>query len=197
MKGIYLNYVFAILAITLLVSCNNDSDGLANAPNPQMSSNLKNDIALIAELGFDTTAIEETETHYIVENDILLEKKNGDISLRQSQYSSLVSFNKVSNIKLKIDDILGETGTDATWISAIYDAINKWNIVYGSNVYISATTDSYDILISKGYIFNNNVIAQASWPSNGDPGKTITINTNGRYEPRLIQTNTMIKMDFN
>lgn len=187
MRKIYIHLTIIILTISTLISCSNDSEELTNNAQFQMSSNLKDDIQQIATLGFDTTNIEETETHYVVEGDILLEKKmfkkkeTDSITLRQAYHpNSLVSINNVSNITLKIDPSLGKTGTDAIWRSIIPKAIEKWNEVYGSNIYIKITTeDSSDILISTDYISYNNVIAQASWPINGNPGKTITINTNG------------------
>lgn len=196
MKKIYVLLTITILTITTLISCSNDSEELTNNAQFQMSSNLKDDIQQIATLGFDTTNVVETETHYVVEGDILLDKKmfqkkeTDGITLRQAYHpNSLVSINNVSNITLKIDPSLGKTGTDAIWSSIIPKAIEKWNEVYGSNIYIKITTeDSSDILISTGYISYNNVIAQASWPINGNPGKTITINTNGSSYNNLSES---------
>lgn len=181
-----LSYLLALVGMAIVVSCQSESDNILN-DGVSMSSQLEKDKAFIAKLGFDTSTLVNEGEVYVVEGDIVLKKEslyeygessgNEEIITRQAYYSGgLVKSVNVKNITVGVD---ASVGGNSGWYNAVINAIQAWNNVSGSAVKFSYTTSTTpSILIKKGTI---DAVAQASWPLNGNPGNSVTINFNYNY----------------
>jgi hypothetical protein len=84
-------------------------------------------------------------------------------------------------IKVKIDNSMPTSGKD-NWRPEIQQALNDWSSIRNFRLdFQIVTSGSYDILIraaypNEFYPVHDDVIASASWPSNGNPGPSIAVN---------------------
>ncbi|HEY9044799.1 MAG TPA: M57 family metalloprotease [Ohtaekwangia sp.] len=163
------------MMITMLVSfsCENNQDvapeKTALTPSPVLN--------YIRQLGFAENSIQENNTHYIVEEDILFPKNMvvpDDAHGRTEQYytGSLVSFVNQSNIRVKIDASM-TAAPDMT--AEINSAIAQWNNLLNSRITFTIVTGTYDILIQNTNL-GTGVCGQGTFPSGGVAGNLIQIN---------------------
>jgi hypothetical protein len=141
----------------------------------------------VAALGLDPIGMEDHGDYVIVEGDIRIEKsalfqkreapeQDGKSPRRpvfQYYTTALVSETSVAQIKVNLSSIEGASD----WAQAVRNAIADYNAA-GSRIHMSEGTPA-DITYSSISSFGDpNTIAQASWPSGGKPGATITIARN-------------------
>lgn len=171
---------FSLVAVTIgLTACNAD-----NATRP------RNDelFAAVRALGFDATTIRDRGSFVIVEGDIRIEKNDlvrdgrrvaPATPLRQYHTTALVSSSQVRQIKVSLANVTGISN----WADAIRTAMAAYNAT-ASEVYLVEGTPA-DITFSS--VSSAEWIALASWPSGGEPGPTITINTSYNYDQHVVQ----------
>lgn len=136
----------------------------------------------VVAMGFQREQIVDRGDHFVVEGDIIIRKANlrgpsfsvtpGADPRQQYRTNSIVSQSKMATgIKLNLTGI----SSQSTWLNAARAAITYWNQTYGTKIYLSEGSPA-DISVSFGTL-PSGVAGQASWPSNGNPGPTITIST--------------------
>lgn len=167
-------FFFPLLATLVITGCGDDIDPISTNSNPN-----SDDLSIITELGFDTTNIKASETAYIVEGDILLEKKllsgylnDPQLKTRQAQYSEIIGLVKSTDINVKIDASVPE----GDWRDATSEALTHWNSVDNSCLHFDLVESNHDILIV-GSNLGDGLCGVGSWPYNGYPGDTVRINT--------------------
>lgn len=185
----------AVLLLTLTISSCKKSE----SPTSSQDEKAKIDLSIIAkikDMGFKTDGIKEFGEYYVVEDDIMIQKKsllqtkksarsigiNGKIS--QANTDNLIISNNGHNINIAMEASVYQN----PWYDAIKKAITVWNsnpncnvklnLIYTSlNDYPSDPT-SIDIVIKgDNGSLGSNVAAQAEFPdSQGKPGSLILIN---------------------
>ncbi len=158
----------------MITGCGDDIDPISTNSNPN-----SDDLSIITELGFDITNIKASETAYIVEGDILLEKKllpgylnDSQLKTRQAQYSEIIGLVKSTDINVKIDASVPE----GDWRNAISEALTHWNSIDNSCLHFDLVESNHDILIV-GSNLGDGLCGVGSWPYNGYPGTTVWLNT--------------------
>lgn len=167
------------MMIIVFTSCHDE-----NSPYENTSSKpdlINNDILTISKLGFDTIGVEITDSHYIVEGDILINKEDlrkGTQTKQAYHPNGVIRQDKVVNITIKIDSNIEGTDTGLEWRRAIYRAVTELQSLKGSAVNFSFVSEGdADILIRKYYDNKNTyIVAHGEFPLNGNPGKLIEIN---------------------
>ncbi len=169
--------LFFLVIGVFFSSCSQDKDILSEMPNflEEQGSSLENDKKIIESMGFDISDLVDYGTFYLVEGDIKFNKEDL-ILTKQAKWSELISYPNQRRIKVRIDNSLPSSGVD-NWQTEIGQAINHWNNIDGCNIKMQLVTSNQDILIKNdGGTLADNVLANASFPSNGKPGPTIDIN---------------------
>jgi hypothetical protein len=139
-------------------------------------------VAAVGKLGFRTDMIEDHGSFLLVEGDIYLPKSQ----LRDArpepldprgprfQYTTtnLVSSAKVYQIKVDLSGLSSQTA----WQNAARDAISHWSGITDAHVEMTESSTSPDITVSTTCT-SSNIAAYASFPSSGNPGATVYVNT--------------------
>jgi hypothetical protein len=139
-------------------------------------------VEAVRAMGLRTDMIEDHGSFLLVEGDIYLPKeqlrtapkaRSGIPRGPRFQYSTtnLVSDSKVSQIVVDLSGLNSQTA----WQSAARDAISHWSGI-GSTTLQMSEGSSADITVSTTCTWSN-VAAFASFPSGGNPGSTIYVNT--------------------
>lgn len=174
-------YLFLFVLSIMLNSCEKE----IHLQNPNLVHHINmEDINTILQLGFDTAEIKQTDTYYIVEEDIALVKDklkeyfdNKVITKQAYSTYGLINPEKTLEIKVKISDSFSNSGLDKEWRDAINRAIQIWSSTESSIRITLVNTSDYDILIGKYYnTLSSKVIAHGEFPRNGKPGSMIEIN---------------------
>lgn len=181
MKKLLISISFWCALVLSFTTCDNNSF-TSHSPEDVILSELKADLNIISSLGFDTTNICITDSNYIVEKDIILNKnwlyqylegEHQTAITRQAKVNSVVNQSNVKDIKLKIDVSLYYR---SDWREAILQAMTEYNSV-GSLIHITETASENDILIKADSSLDADILGQSGWPVNGKPGNLIKINT--------------------
>ncbi|MDR2894005.1 MAG: zinc-dependent metalloprotease [Alistipes sp.] len=155
------------------------------------------DYAIIRSLGLSTEDIVETDDSYIVEGDIVFEKKSmRDYAGKTRQkYYYLVSPTKVNDIKVYIYPELQTNivSSNGTWYQATIDALAAWSSrSFIPNCIINFRTvtseASADVFVRRDPTVS--AIASADFPFFGDPGRSVRISTN--YDSYTLAQKTYI-----
>lgn len=139
-------------------------------------------VEAVHAMGFRTDMIVDHGSFLLVEGDIYLPKaqlraiqrpRSADRLQPRYQYTTtnLVSSTKINQIKVDLSGLNSQTG----WQSAARDAISYWSGITDANVSIVEGSPA-DITVSTTCT-SSNVAAFASFPSGGNPGSTIYVNT--------------------
>lgn len=170
--------VSLIFTLTLAISCKNE----VSSPTPNQSP-LQQDATLrhILSLGFNKNKIVEYPDYYVVEGDILFEKKNyGSPNGRQSiNGSPAVGLQKSGNITVRVGDFLDDTWRNEV-ITATVSAITSWNNINGTNLqlqYVSGPSADITIQLNSNL---SGLYGLSSWPSGCNPGTTIGLSRSSR-----------------
>ncbi len=190
-------YSYFILAL-LISACSNEIESI-DSTKEEISS-IEDDIRKIESLGFDVSDITETESYYLVEGDILLEKSKlasyDKPQTRQAYHTTgLIARAKQTTITVGVDNSIPTSGED-NWREQIQAAINLWNPL--SNLKMTYTLDPNPDILIRSDVNNplpDYAIASAFWPMNGMPGSSISINLDydgNKTIPRLQKTYNMV-----
>ena len=155
------------------------------ACNDRISAPVETDMALreaVAAMGFRPDMIVDRGDHFLVEGDIKITKarlrapRSVDGLSLQWRTTNLVSAANVSNIVVDVSNL------EASWKTAAQAAISEWNSVTpGAIVSFSEGSPAEITMTMTGNLpftnCSNGVIAQASFPSGGQPGPTIEVSS--------------------
>lgn len=180
-----LTIVSILLIVFCFYSCEN-KDIVQSIPKTSSSDSperikAENVLNYIKSLGFKEANIEEQDSIFIVEGDIVFRKSMvlpqdysaAKIDQRFSGYSDLLSISSQDDIKIKIDPSM------SSMTSEITAAVNMWNSVsYCRLNLVIVSSSSYDILIVDDASIGFFTCGNADFPSAGTPGTFIKINKN-------------------
>jgi hypothetical protein len=181
-------YLIVLSLLVLISSCSNKDDfqsqeGLDfNAPELQY----------LLKAGFQKSDIKDFGNFYLVQNDILFEKKRlieddrsvKNVRKQQASTPNLVNFDRQPTITVRIDNSMPNAGTD-NWRPEIQQAVNDWNSIGDSRiniVLVNEVTAQVDVTILSDAVVNepllqDNEIAAAEFPLNdGRAGFRIRVN---------------------
>ena len=168
-----------LCALAALAAC---ADQQAEVMAPPVVSADQDLVERVVAMGFQRSMIVDRGDHFLVEGDIVIRKADlkgpafavtpsGD-PLHQYHTTNLVSQSKMaSGIKVSLTGI----SSQSIWLNAARAAIGYWNQTYGTKIYLVEGSPA-DISVSFGTL-PPGTAGQASWPSGGNPGPTITIST--------------------
>jgi len=138
-------------------------------------------IRALAEQGFRPDMIVDRGAYFVVEGDILIPKANL-VTLVQTQgrnafgipsfqwrTTNLVSSSGVTYITMNL------SGLQTSWQTAMRDAMAEWNSITPGAVMKFYEATSGQITATMTSNLDPGVVAQASWPSSGQPGPTILV----------------------
>lgn len=183
MKNLTRLFVLAITAS--LFSCENQDivESIPKGSSIDIYQKTKAEIDVInyiKSLGFSESKIEDRDTIFVVEGDIIFRKSmilpennsSAKIDQRMFGYSHLVNTSYQDNIKVKIDPSLSSMSSEIT------SAVNMWNSITKCRLnLVIVSSGSYDILIEDENLGEENC-GSGEWPSLGKPGALIKINKN-------------------
>lgn len=148
-------------------------------------------VEAVRALGFRTDMIEDHGSYLLVEGDVYLPKaqlralraRSGDPRDPRFQYTTnnLVSSTKINQITVDLSGLNSQTA----WQSAARDAISYWSGITDANVTMVEGSPA-DITVSTTCT-SSNVAAFASFPSGGNPGSTVYVNTCFGYSTTSAQ----------
>ncbi|MFA0960176.1 M57 family metalloprotease [Roseivirga sp. BDSF3-8] len=176
----YIRGAIIFLALVTVFPCLTGCESPEEVRVPEVELTQTAALDHILSLDFSPDRIEEFPDFYLVEGDILFYKddyaKDGP-STEQASTNALISRGNQNNVTVRIDGSMPSGGAD-NWRPEIQQAINDWNSVGCSRIRLVLTTSSTaDITIRSDFgALGNNVIASASFPSNGNPGSFIQVN---------------------
>jgi hypothetical protein len=167
---------FTVLACSTLLA-----GACGDNPTEQRMDTPEAIVEAVRALGFRTDMIEDHGSYLLVEGDIYLPKAKLRASSQERpapgearhQYTTtnMVSSFKVNQITVDLSGLSSQPG----WQSAARDAIAHWSGVSDANVTMVESSPA-DITVSTTCT-SSNVAAYASFPSAGNPGSTIYVNT--------------------
>ena len=140
----------------------------------------------LARAGFDTAGVVDRGDALLVEGDILIAKddiRSWGAAQRarpdgapdfQWRTPTIVSAAKM-NAVIKLD--LSGLASSPDWLAAARAAITEWNGIGSTNARLAEGTPA-DISVGFGYHSDCGVAAWADFPSGGNPGPTIRVNSN-------------------
>lgn len=177
--------VASLLLAGTLAACSDAPTGAA----PESSDVLARQVAA---LGFRSDMIQDHGDFVLVEGDIYLSKAqlrtvtltDADDPMRpafQYRTTNLVSSANVRDIVVNLSGLSSQTA----WQTAARTAMTHWNGT-GSNVVMTEGTSAVDITVATTCT-SSNVAAFASFPSGGNTGPTIYVNTCFAYSTSSAQ----------
>ncbi|MBL3657619.1 M57 family metalloprotease [Fulvivirga sediminis] len=178
----------AVMSVFMVVlfsfsSCQDESEKVS----PKAVESTDELVSFLVKSGFNKEDIELKDETYIIGGDILIDKSevekhvdNGTSlehlpTTEHYRGSYLVKSRYVSNISFYID-----SSVPSSWVTAIQGAVNQWNSVNGTSLYLSIASNKSNATttITTGFS-KENWVARAYLPSyNGRPGYNMEINTN-------------------
>ncbi len=182
--------ILAIAGTTVFFSCSKEKEGISNPftkHSEEDSKNIKEH--LINAYGYAESAIQEYPEFFVVENDIVFEKKNfwTDYALETSvdaagnkHYRGTYKVNPTGSAYVSI-----QSAVPSTWKTGVRDAMTAWNglngkIKFYEYLYPYPTT-GIGLITVKYLDFGSSSTATARAPlpgSGGKPGSYIEINSN-------------------
>lgn len=187
MQNLFTIRLAIVVALSISVfSCTQEEEVIepkVEAPSDEL-------VEFLVKSGFDRNDIKLEEGIFVIDDDILIAKDEvekyvkgnkssiSDASTEHYRGYYLVSNSYVTNIKFYID-----SSVPSSWVTAIQGAVNQWNAVNGTKLYMSIVSNrsSANTVIGTSYS-SQNWVARAYLPSySGRPGHTMTINTKYNY----------------
>jgi hypothetical protein len=170
-----------LCALAALAACSDQPSEVLAPPAAAADQAL---IERVVAMGFRREMIVDRGDYFQVEGDIVVRKADlagplfsegiapGAGPSFQYHTTNLVSQGKMAGgIRISLSGI----STSSVWMNAARAAINYWNATSGTKIYMVEGTPA-DITVSFGTL-DPGVAGQASFPSGGNPGPTITIST--------------------
>lgn len=178
MQSLEMLFVFFLISV-LASSCSSMND--FEEENIAKNITSKTDIIKLRllSLGFDTLDVKDVGEYYVVENDILVNKKLIENHLETRQFTADYVVPTGASITISTDNTISEK---SGWIDALKEVIS----IYHENadldfIYVDPNSAS-DITISKSFLQYENVCAVGEFPSaTKKPGSYVYINT-GLYK---------------
>ncbi|HKP77434.1 MAG TPA: M57 family metalloprotease [Longimicrobiaceae bacterium] len=165
-----------VLALAALAACDAPPTATRTAPNQPEDVR-----AMVEAMGFRGDMVQDFGDYVLVEGDIRLSKAElranqlpgGGKTGPRYQYrtTNLVSSPKVHQIVVDVSGLSSVPG----WQTAARDALTQWSGISGSYVKMVEGSPA-DITVSTTCT-SSNVAAYASFPSGGNPGATVYVNT--------------------
>lgn len=186
MKNVFSKFVCALALSMSVLSCTQEEEVIT----PEIEKPSEELINFLVRSGFHKDEIKLENGIFIIGNDILISREEVEkyaeghgsaVSNAQTEHYRgyyLVSNSYVTNIKFYID-----SSVPSDWATAIHGAVNQWNAVNGTKLYMSVVSSrsSANTVIGTSYS-SQNWVARAYLPSySGRPGHTMTINTKYNY----------------
>jgi len=163
-----------VLALAALAACDAPPTATRAPAQPE-------DVrAMVEAMGFRGDMVQDFGDYVVVEGDIRIGKAELRANLRpggkagpryQYRTTNLVSSPKVHQI---VVDVSGLSSVSA-WQTAARDAMAQWNAISGS--YVKMVEGSSADITMGTTCTSSSVAAFASFPSGGNPGPTVTVNT--------------------
>lgn len=131
------------------------------------------DLQILLESGFVRESIVELQDAFLIENDIVIEKKNIKPALTKENnnyvgYSHIVDIQRFPEILIYLDPQL------SGWSSALNLAISDYNSIGSGIKFKRATSAPYHCYIALGSPYGCG-IAEADFSANGEPGRSAVI----------------------
>jgi len=166
-----------LLAALALAAC----DAAPTASGPAATEKPEDIRAMVAAMGFRGDMVQDFGSYVLVEGDIRFTKDELRASQRrasanphgprfQFRTTNLVGSPKVQQIVVSLAGISG-----TVWETPARDALAQWNAINGSYVKMVEGSPA-DISVSTTCT-SSNIAASASFPSSGNPGGTVLVNT--------------------
>ncbi len=199
-------FSYSLLALIMIISISSCKKSISE-------ENLKvedRNIALLIQNGFNSNSIIDKNEFYIIEQDMIVFKKDLATSLnigqplklsemvnaRTKHYSVQQAYSTqiiATSIYMYIDDSFGQiTGTD--WEATITDAISNWNAItnFGIQFYITTNSSIADITIVNGGLPSGQLAGGALPSSNSAPGNVIYIDLSQSSTDASVRLATFI-----
>jgi hypothetical protein len=165
-----------LLALLALAAC--DAAPTASGPAADKPEDIR---AMVQAMGFRGDLVQDFGSYVLVEGDIRITKDELRAAPRSAsrnpkgprfQYrtSNTVGSPKIQQIVVSLAGVAG-----TVWETPARDALAQWNAVSGSYVKMVEGSPA-DIAVSTTCT-SSNVAAYASFPSGGNPGSTVYVNT--------------------
>lgn len=186
-----LHYLLLLITIVLIsTGCSNNLNQDLNIEAKQ--KDLNNVLSQLIAEGFNTEGYILEGDSLIIENCITFDYSdlinNLENNSRQYIHSKIVNQSNVSNIRIRI-----ESNVPSVWKDATRSAIEKWNELQGTKIYIREVSSGEDLIVKYSRISPSSTIARATFPnSSGDVGHTITINRGYRDLKKAKKKFTMV-----
>ncbi|MCG8702186.1 MAG: M57 family metalloprotease [Bacteroidales bacterium] len=194
--------VISITCLVFLWSCQETPIDLDN-PTEVYQSEAQTYAEHIESLGFMEEHVVEHDDHFVIDDDIVMYKKDLDVALatplKQARTTYLVSQNTAKNIRVMVDNSL------SGWNGIIYNALKAWNEVESglrftivkSNPHITIYSDEDADCPASHQNLGYYVCARATFPtSTGAPGATISVNVNSVYMNTTAKRLKVITHEF-
>jgi hypothetical protein len=175
MKPFSLRRGAALLGLIALAACD------APAGSPTAAEKPEDVRAMVEAMGLRGDMVQDFGSYVVVEGDIRIDKSQlragtrptGDPHGPRYQYhtTNLVSSPKVHQIVVDVSGLAGVTA----WQTAARDAMTQWNAISGS--YVKMVEGSPADITFGTACTSSSIAAYASFPSGGNPGSTVTVNT--------------------
>lgn len=168
----------ALLTVLAALAACSDAPVAPAALTPDGGQDL---VERVVSLGFQRSQIVDEGDHFRVEGDIIITKASllspsfsrsaPDGPRLQWHTTNLVSQSTMAGgITVNLTGISGNTN----WTNAVRSALNAWSWSWGTKIKFIETTGPAQITFNFG-LLPSGVVAQASFPSGGGPGPTVTI----------------------
>lgn len=177
----------AVLALAALSACDSPPTAGTPAEQPQELA------AQVEALGFRGDMVQDFGSYVLIEGDIYMTREqlrrpgpplsSGPLAPRfQYRTTALVGSPKVQQITVNLSGLASQSA----WQTAARQALTHWSGISGSYVNMVEVTGSADISVSTACT-TSTVAAYASFPSGGNPGSTVFVNTCFGYSTTSAQ----------
>jgi hypothetical protein len=180
----YLNLKLSLIALLMLVVFSCEKEESIAVPSADIEKHLQ----FLENNGFhkDHIVYDATKDEFIIEDDMTLSREeienymaagsatDADGRTEQRRGSFIISSSRVTNIKYYMDGTV-----PASWRTAVTEAVNQWNAVNGTSLFMSIVSTSAGSDVRVNAITENGAgwVARATLPSSsGAPGSILTIN---------------------
>lgn len=149
----------------------------------------------ILNMGFARKDVRDMGTYYLVEGDIVFDKRKptasappaqpGTVVRQQDQASTnrLVSYSNLPAIAIKIDPSF-----PAAWRPDVAQAVRDWNSIAGSRVNFYLTDGTFANITVRAAALEASTYGTGQYPAGGNPGYEVVLNQNNSPDYRRRTT---------
>lgn len=182
---LFTRILFSFILIIVFWSCERDEEQITEELSVEQQEKVSKEIIdLLKKNGFDTHDIISYENGYIVEGDIFISHENIEEFKKGSNENSSKHFVRTSlvsnNRSIRTLRVYIASNFSSSNKNAIKAALNRYNVLnltlrFSETTNINNADIVFRIRTLTGSVANANAVG--SWPSNGNPGSTITYNS--------------------